>query len=362
MSEYMNMCLQHPKYGYYMREGEKKLGLGGDFVTAPEISQLFGEMIGIWCCSWWEEMGRPPRVNLVEMGPGTGSLMSDILRSTKAFPDFRTAAHVHMVETSPDLSARQQAKMKAESAAAQWHTSLSTVPRGQPLLLIAQELLDALPVHQFQFTSRGWRERLVDVDESAEGSFHFRHVLSPHETPAIRAFLRDGSAPLQPGLNGDGGPVDGDGIEVSPAALAVVDEVARRIQADGGGALFMDYGEAHAQPETLRAFKAHEEVHLLDEPGLADITADVDFGTVKRVAEAIEGVRVHGPVPQGSFLINMGISQRAEALLEQEDVDDGAAQAIFDGYMRLVDPKQMGQKYKALALAGGRVPGSPPGF
>ncbi|CAM9572551.1 unnamed protein product [Phaeothamnion confervicola] len=190
VAEYMKQALQHPRHGYYMQE-RPQIGRQGDFVTAPEISQVFGELIGVWCVAVWESMGRPAQFELVEMGPGKGTLMQDLLRATSAFPAFRAAAAVRMVETSEALRHAQRRALGVKGAAATdaegncsmrmrdggavyWHAALSQVPRGQPVLVVAQELLDALPVHQFVFTDRGgWRERLVDVDDG-DGPLPFR--------------------------------------------------------------------------------------------------------------------------------------------------------------------------------------------
>ncbi|KAG5189176.1 S-adenosyl-L-methionine-dependent methyltransferase [Tribonema minus] len=385
MADYMNQALQHPTYGYYTKEANQ-IGRAGDFTTAPEMSQLFGELLGVWCVATWRAAGSPPAPLLVEGGPGRGTLMADLLRAAAAFPDFRGGlAGVHLIETSPALRRVQAAALgvgavsdnddegvqsgKAGAAyggvAVTWHRELRSVPAGYTLLL-AQELLDALPVHQFE--AGQWRERLVDVDESAQGH-HLRHVLSTSATPAVRALL-------EPPGEGEGGdaaaaaaaaaagvaPQPGDTIEVCPMALAVVQETAKRIAEHGGGALFIDYGEDHPAGDTVRAFRSHQEVHVLAEPGMADITADVDFAALRRCADAVPGAVCHGPVPQGVFLQTMGAAERAAVLVEQPHITDAQAEAIFTSFERLVDPKQMGQKYKVLAVVSQAHPEVPPGF
>eukprot|EP00752_Nemacystus_decipiens_P011989 g10629.t1 len=444
--EYMIYALQHPKYGYYMRQDDK-IGRGGDFITAPEISQTFGEMIGIWCVASWKEMGCPEKCRLVELGPGKGTLMVDVLRTANSFPDFREALSLHMVETSDNLRALQVkalgatsiptasssasrgggggggAKEKAGSAMqlpgggeVVWHTAIEQVPKGQPTLFIAQEFLDALPVHQFQYTENGWRERLVDINvpggggESTDGPTEgddggkaegkdgetqkkeepepdFRFVLSAGETTAVQTFLTKPKKPqdakmVMGGMRGSSsnsnrratgsgpssskkGPLGetvGDRLEVSGESILLVKEVAERIAKDRGGALFVDYGEAHALADSLRCFKGHEEVPVLSNPGEADMTADVNFGLLRRLVHGVEGARPHGPVGQGQFLREMGIGARLTALAEQPHVTEEQADAMLEGYVRLVDPAQMGARYKVLGITEERQQMPPPGF
>ncbi|CAM9285730.1 unnamed protein product [Ectocarpus sp. 13 AM-2016] len=449
--EYMIYALQHPKYGYYMRPKDK-IGRGGDFITAPEISQTFGEMIGIWCVASWKEMGSPEEFRLVELGPGKGTLMADILRTVSSFPDFRKALSLHMVETSGDLRALQVKALGATFAPtasysasrgggggggakevegspmqlpgggeAVWHDNIEQVPKGQPTLFIAQEFLDALPVHQFQYTENGWRERLVDVNvpgargasvdgpeggggsQEGDGSAaedgggeprkqhakeaDFRFVLSGQETTAVQTFLTKpkkaqdakmvigglggrtpssrrggGGASSSSTKKGPLGESVGDRLEVSGESILLVKEVAERIAQDRGGALFVDYGEAHALGDSLRCFKGHEEVPVLSDPGEADMTADVNFGLLRRVVAGVEGARPHGPVGQGQFLREMGIGARLTALAEQPHVTEEQADAMLEGYVRLVDPAQMGVRYKVLGISEESQEMPPPGF
>ncbi|CAM9855624.1 unnamed protein product [Scytosiphon promiscuus] len=444
--EYMIYALQHPKYGYYMRQ-EDKIGRGGDFITAPEISQTFGEMIGVWCVASWQEMGCPKSFRLVELGPGKGTLMADILRTARRhvdFPDFRKALSLHMVETSENLRAMQVKALGATFAPTAsysasrgggggggakekpgapmqlpdggevlWHTALEQVPKGQPTIFVAQEFLDALPVHQFQYTEEGWRERLVDInvpgaggadadgsDKEVDGSKEdekkadFRFVLSGAETTAVQTFLtkpktpqdakmvigglggegrggkgasssdrrRGGSSSSSPKKKGPLGETVGDRLEVSGESILLVEEVAQRIAQDRGGALFVDYGEAHALEDSLRCFKGHKEVPVLSDPGEADMTADVNFGLLRRIVAGVKGARPHGPVGQGQFLREMGIGARLTALAEQPHVTEEQAEAMLEGYVRLVDPAQMGVRYKVLGISEERQTMPPPGF
>ncbi len=378
ISEFMFLVLQHPEHGYYTSKGEK-IGERGDFTTSPEISQMFGELICVWFYTVWESIGSPSTVHLVEMGPGKGTLMADLLRASASFPSFCEAVSVHLVETSPNLQHMQQLTLQGNNvnggemlSRIQWHSSLDTIAKG-PTMVLAQELLDALPVHQFEYTCKGWRERLVDVDELPEGPHHLRLVLSPNETPAACALLQGKNGGFSTTTQSQLGLEVGDCIEACPAGLAVVDDICRRVHQHGGGALIIDYGQSNAQQDTLRAYKDHKEVHVFDSPGMADLTADVDFGAVKRVAEAAEvsirkgqwgkglGIKAHGPVSQGTFLQAMGIGERAGVLIDQEKVDNETAQNIYDGLIRLVAPDQMGDRYKVLAMTNGRGP-DPPGF
>ncbi len=378
ISEFMFLALQHPEHGYYTSKGDK-IGERGDFTTSPEISQMFGELISVWFYSVWESIGKPSSVHLVEMGPGNGTLMADLLRASESFPSFNEALSVHLVESSPNLKRVQQLTLERNNVSGrgmvpriQWHSSLDTIPEG-PTLVLAQELLDALPVHQFEYTTKGWRERLVDVNELDEGPHHLRLVLSPNETPAVKALLQGKNSSFSVMTESQLGLEVGDCIEACPAGLAVVDDICRRVHQHGGGALIIDYGHPNAQQDTLRAYKDHNEVHVFDSPGMSDLTADVDFGAVKRVADAAEasirkgqwgkghGIKGHGPVNQGTFLQAMGIGERAGMLIDQDRVDDDTAQVIYDGLIRLVAPDQMGDRYKVLAMTNGQVP-SPPGF
>ncbi len=303
VARYMEEALGHPRLGYYMR-GDP-FGARGDFVTAPEISQIFGELVGLWCAVVWRAMGRPAPVLLVELGPGRGTLMADALRAVAgAAPDFRAALAVHLVETSPALKDRQRAALA--EAAPRWHRSLESVPEG-PMLAVANEFFDALPVRQFERTSGGWRERLVGVD-SATGVFRFQSA--PRQTPEAELIL----PPLAAAAAGSI-------VESRPAADELAKALARRVAARGGAALVVDYGPAHSAPgDSLQAVKAHRYHDALEAPGEADLTAHVDFAALARAAGGA-GARVHGPVAQGRFLSALGIDARAAKLLATATAD-----------------------------------------
>ena len=338
VAAFMATAMSHPRYGYYMK-GDP-LGLAGDFVTAPEVSQMFGELIGLWCVAGWEQMGRPGDVRLIELGPGRGTLMVDALRAIAAVPECRAALEVHLVETSPALRAVQARTLAGVPVA--WHGTLEAAPEG-PLLLVANELYDALPIHQFERTLEGWRERLVDA--ASDG---FRFVLAARPTPAA-ALVPDtvNGAPL------------GSVAEVSAAAVALTHEIGRRIMASGGIALIIDYAAGGGPPgDTLQAVRRHGRHEVLDDPGEADLSARVDFATVARVAREA-GARAFGPVTQGDFLIALGIEARAAALMERATAAQRADVETALG--RLVGSGEMGSLFKVLATARADAP-PPAGF
>jgi NADH dehydrogenase [ubiquinone] 1 alpha subcomplex assembly factor 7 len=330
----------HPEHGYYTTRDP--LGLAGDFITAPEVSQMFGELIGLWCVSGWRQMGCPAAVRLVEIGPGRGTLMADALRAMAGVVACRDAVRVHLVETSPALRALQEDALAG--AGATWHEALAGVPEG-PLLLVANELYDVLPIHQFVRTLEGWRERLVDAGPGPAG---FRFVLAAGPTPAL-ALIPDEVNGAPPGSV----------AEVSPAAISLTDEIARRIVAHGGLALIIDYA-ADRGPlgDTLQAVRGHGRHEVLDDPGEADLSARVDFATVARVARDA-GATVFGPVTQGDFLLALGVEARAAKLAE--GAGEAQRAAIETALGRLVGGGEMGSLFKVLAIAGGDAP-TPAGF
>ncbi len=330
LAEFMATALTHPRHGYYM--WSDPLGREGDFITAPEISQMFGELIGLWCVATWRQMGEPGSVRLVELGPGRGTLMSDALRSIATVPAFPAAASVHLVETSPVLGKLQRDALRGTGAS--WHDRLGQVSSG-PLLLIANELFDALPVRQFQLTSKGWHERVVTVDTTS-GDLIF--ALAPGTSLV---------AGLNP-VSSMGAPV-GSICEVSTMAISLADEIARRVVRDGGAALIIDYGPAVSEiGATLRGVRGHEAHDPLAEPGSADISADVDFMTLGRAASGA-GAAVYGPIRQGRFLRLLGIEARA-AMLKKKATrkQKGEINAALN---RLLHKDQMGQRFKAFVIA-----------
>ncbi len=339
---FMAEALGHPQFGYYMRRDP--FGAGGDFTTAPEISQMFGELAGLWCVDCWARLGGPTPFHLVELGPGRGTLMQDALRAAAMVPAFRAAATVHLVETSPALRDRQKQTLgpmlgPVLGDALRWHDRLEDVPDG-PTLLIANEFFDALPIRQVQKTAHGWFERLVDVDPAgAPEAPRFRFVLEAFGSSGNRLVpdsLRD--AP------------DGSVVEVSPASQSVARSIGARLAAHPGAALIIDYGYARgpAVGDTLQALRRHAYAAVLDTPGEADLTAHVDFAALAAAARTA-GADVFGTVDQGEWLVRLGIRQRAAALATKAS----AAQAadIHTALARLIEPEQMGTLFKLLAVA-----------
>jgi NADH dehydrogenase [ubiquinone] 1 alpha subcomplex assembly factor 7 len=319
------------------------LGAAGDFVTAPEVSQVFGELLGLWCAAGWEQLGRPEPVILAELGPGRGTLMADALRALRVAPDFRHALRLHLVETSPVLRRAQAAALAA--AAPSWHESIATLPAG-PLLLLANEFLDALPVHQFERRGDGWHERRVAL--AGDGAA-LAFALDPAPSTAAAALL-------PPGL---GAAPQGSLAEARPAAAALAAALGARLAAQGGLALFIDYGHfPSACGDTLQAVRRHRRHDVLDEPGCADLTAHVDFAAIAAAARKA-GARAWGPVPQGPFLRALGLEARAARLLER--ATPAEAEAIRSGCRRLVEESAMGSLFKAMALADPALP-APAGF
>ncbi len=339
LADYMSAALSDPEHGYYM--GGDPFGARGDFVTAPEISQMFGELIGLWCADIWGRMGVPDRLHLVELGPGRGTLMADALRAARTLPGLRESLQLHLVETSPALRARQRETLRTAAAdlavAPQWHDTLSTVPAG-PLLLIANEFFDALPIRQFV---RGagdvaptWCERVVTLAEDGR-TLAF----------ALRPAALEAAALLPPEI---AAVTAGGTFEICIPGIALAGEIGARLAADGGAALIIDYGAArpHGEP-TFQAVRDHARHEVLAAPGDADLTAHVDFAALAGAARA-SGAKAWGPVPQGAFLTGLGIDARARAL--GANASPAQAEAIGAAATRLCDPAQMGTLFKALAL------------
>ena len=341
VSAYMAEALGDPEHGYYMTRDP--LGTAGDFTTAPEISQMFGELIGLWCAEVWRQAGGPKTVRLIELGPGRGTLMADLLRAARMAPDFADALSVHLVETSPVLTARQRTTLDRRQV--QWHDRLDDVPDG-PALIVANEFFDALPIHQLQRDASGWRERMVGLDENGAG---FRFGLAPVASPLEALIPESVRRVARPG----------DLFELCPAGIGIARAIGRRIADQGGAALLIDYGHAEsATGDTLQAVRAHRYCDPLDDPGSADLTAHVDFAILARAASEA-GATAHGPVTQGEFLSRLGIGARAETLLRR--ATPAQAEDIRAACRRLIGPEEMGTLFKALALTSASAP-PPPGF
>jgi NADH dehydrogenase [ubiquinone] 1 alpha subcomplex assembly factor 7 len=336
LAEYMWAALLHPRLGYYATRDP--FGARGDFITAPETSQIFGELIGLWCADAWEKLGRPPAVVVAELGPGRGTLLADAVRAWRAAPDFRDALSLHLVERSPVLRDAQRAALA--DAPARWHDRIDGLPDG-PLILIANEFLDALPIRQLVRGATGWHERRVTL--AGDGA---SLVFALDPTPSVDA------AALVPAPLAEAPP--GSLFETRPAALALGAALGARLAAQGGAALVVDYGHCpSACGDTLQALRRHRRHDALTEPGEADLTAHVDFAAFADAAIAA-GARAWGPVPQGAFLASLGMAERAARLLAQAEPAQIAS--IESGCRRLLDPAEMGTLFKVLALADPSLP------
>lgn len=333
VSRYMALCLGHPRYGYYITRDP--LGARGDFTTAPEISQMFGELVGLWAVAAWQQMGAPSPFLLVELGPGRGTLMADALRAAALVPAFGAAARVHLVETSPVLRAAQRRALADREVS--WHDRIEALPDG-PAFVIANEFFDALPVDQYVRTAQGWHERRVGLDDQGRLAFG----LDPRPALVAAAFAPPGPAP------------EGAVLERMDAGPALA--LSRRLAAQGGAALAIDYGHAGGFGDTLQALARHAYADPLEAPGEADLTTHVDFGALARIAIS-QGVAAYGPIGQGDFLLRLGLQARAERLMAE--AGPAGEDAIANAALRLAGtaPGQMGTLFQVLALSA-----PPPGM
>jgi NADH dehydrogenase [ubiquinone] 1 alpha subcomplex assembly factor 7 len=340
VSRYMALCLGHPSHGYYVTRDP--LGARGDFTTAPEISQMFGELIGLWAVAAWQQMGAPDPFRLVELGPGRGTLMADALRAARLVPAFGAAARIHMVETSPVLRKAQARALAAHGDHVSWHDRIEDVPAG-PAIVLANEFFDALPVDQYVWTGAGWHERRVG--RGAEGQLSFGLDPAPSRLAPARA------AHLPP-------PAPGAVLEVMEGGPARA--LSTRLAAEGGIALAIDYGHAGGHGDTLQALRAHRFADPLADPGEADLTAHVDFARLALLGQEA-GLKAFGPLEQGDFLARLGLAARAERLMR--DASPEAAEAIATATRRLAGTGdgEMGRLFKVLVLAHPHL-GTPPAF
>ena len=329
IAQFMTIALHDPQSGYYATRDP--FGARGDFITAPEVSQMFGEMLGLWIAQSWHDQGKP-EARLVELGPGRGTLMSDALRVIRQLmPEFLTKVEIVLVENSPALTAIQKEALAASGANIRWIAQFDDALADKPLFLLANEFFDALPIRQFVKTERGWCERMV---VARDGALDF--ALSPEA-------ISNAALPA----NRDGAPVGGF-YETSPASTAIVEQIAEIIARKGGAALIVDYGyDANAGfGETLQAVAAHKYANVLEAPGDADLSAHVDFAALAQTAREA-GAAPFGPVPQGEFLEALGIVQRAATLARGKLGSNPEIDAQLE---RLILPDQMGTLFKALAI------------
>ncbi len=341
VAEYMRLALSHPQYGYYVTRDP--LGAGGDFITAPEISQMFGELIGLWMASVWQQMGAPENVRVVELGPGRGTLMSDALRAAKVVKDFCPAIVLHLVEISPILQLLQQQRLGDLDLPIWWHPALDEVPGG-PVIIIANEFVDALPVHQAVKQTDGWHERVVEIGPDGNLAFGVARDSLPFFATALPRALRQ--AP------------EGAIFEWRSDALAL--EIGRRVRANGA-ALILDYGHSRCGlGDTLQAVAGQSFAQPLQRPGEVDLTAHVDFETLALSAECM-GAKSHGPVTQRDFLFNLGIRERAAALKARAPAGKAAEIDSALSCLTAREARGMGDLFKALAIVDPKL-GPLPGF
>jgi NADH dehydrogenase [ubiquinone] 1 alpha subcomplex assembly factor 7 len=330
VSEYMTQCLYHPDHGYYTQS--RPLGKTGDFITAPEISQMFGEMIGLSLAQNWLDQGSPSPFCLAELGPGTGQLMSDILRATASVAGFHAGAQLHLCEINPHL--KNQQSQRLERFTPIWIPDTTQLP-DLPLFLVANEFFDCLPINQLTKTATGWDEQII---ASKNAALCFAHRPAGALTTELPANLPTGSV-----------------LELCPAANAIAQDLAGLIANYGGCALICDYG-SDGTGDTLQALNNHQKVDVLSEPGTVDLTAHVNFSALK---QSITQAKVIGPEPQGLFLERLGITDRAQRLAQ--NLSDDALENHISAHRRLTHPDEMGDLFKMMALVPQDAP-APVGF
>ena len=399
IAEYMRLALTHPVNGYYTRRHTTKsqastakddfdtdewdeepddksqsadnpfIGPKGDFVTAPELSSVFGEALAMWM--YTQHQGGPCQI--LECGPGRGSLMADVLRVP--LPDWEVQ-HVHLVEASPQLRQLQQEALEGHPV--HWHDTVADFLRWQqqndsylPTYAICQEFVDALPVYAFEKTEDGWRERMVDLairddllDDGPKKELvdrpRLRVVLAPNVTPPLQTLLGADDTGNIPGT--ESAPV-GSILEVNPEGILLAQDLARLIDKQGGAALIIDYGQ-EGSTDSIRSFAKHEQVHFLTRPGEVDVTADVDFAALRHAVTSLnlESTSAYGPVGQGHFLVSMGIQDRVIQAIEHDDTTEEQAEDLYKAMMRLCAPEEMGERFKVLSIARKTGDDAPPGF
>ncbi len=326
LADYMAACLMHPQHGYYVTRDP--LGAAGDFTTAPEISQMFGELIGLSLAQAWIDQGSPAAITLAELGPGRGTLMADALRATRGVAGFHAALTVHFVETSPSLRAKQ-AELVADAV---WHDDTSTLPDA-PTFLIANEFFDALPIRQFTRIGDGWSEHMVGL---ADGAL---------------TLGKSQAAPLDALAHRLDDTTEGDVIEMCPALPSIVSHISALIETNGGAAIIIDYGDWQSQGDTLQALADHQATDPFAQPGQADLTAHVDFAAIAAAATTHSRV-----TPQGVFLERLGITARAQSLAK--GLTGAALTSHIEAHKRLTHPDAMGNLFKVIGLYPTR--GTPP--
>lgn len=321
VATYMDLCLHDRQHGYYAT----RPGLGQDFITAPETSQVFGELIGLWAAHEWQQIGAPDRFTLIEIGPGRGALMADALRATRNVRGFQAAMDLQFVEPSPVLQASLAERFEQNDP--RFVSDLAQIPIDQPFILIANEWLDCLPMQQLVRVGEAWHERVIGLSET------------------------DG---LMFGLNPDALPIEispdktAEAVEIQPGLKTLSETLKSLFDQARGRALFIDYGSLQTTPDdTLRSYQKGQQIDPLAAPGDSDLTCDVDFSRLRRLATK-QGLRVDGPVSQGQFLLSLGAEARLNQLAKQHP---DQADALYEGVRKLVDPAEMGASFHVLAIS-----------
>lgn len=321
VATYMDLCLHDRRHGYYAT----RPGLGSDFTTAPETSQIFGELIGVWAAHEWQQMGAPNAFNLVEIGPGRGTLMADALRATQSVPGFHAALQLCFVEPSPVLRTNLNTRFVAVDPV--FLSELDTISTDRPFVLIANEWLDCLPMQQYVRVGAAWHERVIGLNESNELTFGLKADALPADLDA-----------------GD----DREAIEVQPGLKTLSETLKGLFDQTKGRALLIDYGPSdHSPSDTLRAYKNGNQIHPLAAPGESDLTCDVDFARLRRLAVR-QGLQVNGPISQSQFLLTLGAEARLNQLAKQHP---SQADTLYAGVKTLVDPAEMGGRFQVMSLA-----------
>jgi len=333
IAQYMEACLQHPEHGYYRRHA-----IGRDFITAPEISQVFGELIGLWSAVAWQQMGQPRPVMLVELGPGNGTMMRDMLRAARIVPDFLRAAEVCLVEASPSLRTRQLELLHDAGVRLHAHRSLDDVAPGAAIV-VGNEFLDALPARQYVRSQATWHERTVELD--GHGHLQFG-IGGASDADVLQRFS---------------GAREGDIVQAHCAFEGIAAWMEKRAAHAPIDALFVDYGHVASAPgDTLEATRAHRPEHPLTSPGEADLTVHIDFESVARGFGGRSGLMIDGPLTQAEFLGALGIAERASRLMS---ANPAQANAIEMGVQRLMAPHAMGTRFKAIGIRSRGLPALP---
>lgn len=335
IAQFMADSLTHPEHGYYQKQ--KPFGKEGDFTTSPEISQIFGELVGIWCASVWQQMGSPANISIVELGPGRGTLMKDFIRGTKHVNGFHKAMEIHMVEVSRQLQQVQQKNLKESHGNIHWHSDMTSLP-AKTSIFIANEFFDALPIHQYEKTTKGWCEKLMDI---ADGKLAFT-LASPISLPGEHKNAANGNT-----------------LEACPTAITIMQDISARIEMENGAALIIDYGYiGKVYKDTLQAVKNHKYHPILEDIGSADITAHVNFSELSKAATEYD-VNICNTITQRDFLLALGIELRTQSLIK--NANDKQKQQITSATERLINADEMGNLFKVLAITGKNLT-TPAGF